>query len=229
MSAALQEALNYEAKEAVHSIQDMMEGMLQNVKDNDGYVREELDEMTIRKMMLAKHYLKQDIEKMKEMKKAIVKEWDQRINKKNDDIAAIDSIIDNFVKHQNNGKKLSFDIGTASLRRNNHKVTMEDENKAKAYFQNNGVLQEVLKEPSIDVTRAQNYFMIQFEQHVKSLAEATINQEIQMSEKKKITKKREKEILQETIDRELPNLQQNLPEGFKLIMPEEKVTTRFNI
>ena len=82
MSAELLDALVFEGEEAAGSLQEMMAEMLGNVEQGGGYVRSELDEYTIRKMMLAREYNKKDIEKMKAMKSAIMRDWDRRINKK---------------------------------------------------------------------------------------------------------------------------------------------------
>lgn len=227
MVTALQEALEFEGKEAALSIQDMMSEMIQNVEEGGGYVRQELDEFTIRKMLLARDYIKKDIDKMTEMKKAIVKEWDERIKKKKEEIKDIEKIVDNYIRYQNKGRTLSLDVATASLRKNPHRVKVVDENKVKEYFDKQGVLDNFLKDAPLDKTKSQQYFMKKFDEHVNRLAEVEIQKE--RKEVGKMTKKREKEILQEVIEKELPTFNEQLPEGFELQMPEERLTIRSNL
>lgn len=233
MAFALEEALAFEAREAadeisnLFSIEEMMGSMLENVEEGGGYVRQDLDDYQIRKMLLARHYMQEDVKKMEEMKKAIIQDWDARIAKKKKDIQNIESIVDHYIKTEKDKKTLSLDIATASVKRYPHKVQVENEDKVKEYLAKQNLLDKFLKEPVLDKTAVQKYFEEKFQKHVESLANEAIEKE--KEELGRVTKKREKEIIIEITDRELPKFNETLPEGFALKMPEEKVTIRSNI
>jgi len=229
MPAELLEALEYEGQEAVQSLEEMMAEMLGNVEKGGDYVRDELDEYTVRKMLLARNYTQKDIEKMQNLKSAIVMDWDRRINNKKKDITNIEDMVDGYVRKQNKGKTLALDVATASLKRYGHKVKVKDKADVRAYFEEKNMLDKFLKPAQLDETLAQNHFMNLFESKVNKIVEDQVEYEIKQSEKNKITKKRQKEILLEVIEKELPAFNEELPKGFELVMPEEKLSIRTNI
>lgn len=228
--STLQEALNFEAKEAAVSLEELMGQILKNAEEAGENIRqEELDDYTIRKMTLAKHYLLKDIEKMEKMKKAIVAEWDTRIDKKKNEIKAIEDIIFKFLKNQNGGKALQFDIATISTKKNPHRVKVTDEAKAREYLAANNLLEDFLKPAPLDNSSLQKYMLDKLMEKANKHAQEKIKQEIENSPKKKISKQREKEILNETIKDLIEDFKQSLPEGFEYIEPSESIQFRYNI
>lgn len=229
MSNALQDALIFEGKEATASVQDMMAAMLQNVEDGGGHVRQEHDEYTIRKMLLARDYLQKDVDKMTEMKKAIIADWDRRISQKKEDIANIEGVVDSFVRHDNKEKALSLDVATASLRKVSAKIKVVDEKKVRKHLEETKTLDKYLKEAPLNKTLVQNSYMDEFNEKAEEIAKVEIETEAALNPKKKLTKKREKEILEEVIERELPKFNETLPEGFELEMPRKVLSIRSNL
>lgn len=226
MANALEEALEFEAKESVDSIKDMMDMMLQNVQEAGEHVRD-IDEITVRRMLLARHYILKDIDKMKDMKKAIVNDWDRRIKSKEEEVQKIESIVDYFIREKNGGKTLSLDIATSSLRRVNHKIKVTDEEKVEAYLKEKDILDHFLKK-QIDKTKVQTYMLNQFSTSIQPIIDQRIEEEKEMNNGK-ITKKRMGEIELEVIEEQLPKFNETLPEGFELEMPKKVLNIRSNI
>lgn len=228
-SVTLQEALELEAKEVVMNLEDMMQEMLGNVEDNGGYVRPELDDFTIRRMILARNYLLKDIDKMEEMKKAIMIDWDRRIQKKKEQVEVIENIVNHYIKEQRNGHPLQLDVATVSLRKIPQKVEIKDELKVRQYLKEQGKLESFLKPAELDKRLLKDYMMKQLMEKVEEEAQKRIQQEIEASEKKKITKKREKEIREKVLAEMTEQLKEMLPEGFEYVAPTETLSIRSNI
>jgi|SRR5699024_4256013 len=225
----LAQALEYEAADELESIEEMMASMLESADEAGEYIRPDLDEYTIRKMMLARNYIKKDVDKLKEMKKQVSMEWDRRINNKNEQIDSINNLINDYIQKENNGKALSFDVGTASLKRQNHKVKVKDKDVVIDYLKKNNALETFLKPRELNETAAAKHFIDQFDEHVKNLASERVRQEVENSKSNKITKTREKEILKEITEEQLPFLRDSLPEGFEFIEPSYSLSIRTNI
>jgi hypothetical protein len=225
----LQEALHVEAKEAIMSLEEMMKEMLGNVEEGGGNVPIELDDFTIRRMLLARDYLKKDIKKMDEMKKAIIADWDRRISKKKEQVEAIEGIVSKYIKEQNGGHPLQFDVATASMRKVPQKIEIKDEIKVRQYLQEEGKLESFLKPAELDKTLLKDHMMKQLMEKVEEEAQKRIQQEIEASEKKKISKKREKEIHDQVLAEMTEQLKVMLPEGFEYIAPSETLSIRSNL
>jgi hypothetical protein len=228
-SVTLQEALELEAKEVVMNLEEMMQEMLGNVEANGGYVRPELDDFTIRRMILARNYLLKDVDKMEEMKKAIVADWDRRINKKMEQVKTIENIVNHYIKEQRHGHPLQLDVATVSLRKVPQKIEIKDELKVRQYLKEKGKLESFLKPAELDKKLLKDYMMKQLMEKVEEEAQKRIQQEIEASEKKKITKKREKEIREEVLAEMTEQLKEMLPDGFEYVAPSETLSIRSNI
>jgi hypothetical protein len=228
-SVTLQEALELEAKEVVMNLEDMMQEMLGNAEANGEYIRPELDDFTVRRMILARNYLLKDIDKMEEMKKAIIADWDRRIQKKKEQVTVIENIVNHYIKEQRHGHPLQLDVATVSLRKVPQKVEIKDELKVRQYLKEQGKLESFLKPAELDKKLLKDYMMNQLMTEVEKEAQQRIQQEIEASEKKKITKKREKEIREEVLAEMTEQLKEMLPEGFEYVAPTETLSIRSNI
>lgn len=213
----LEEAYSTEAKDI--DIQELMQDMLNNFQQETNYEPNPFDEVKIRKLMLARKYILKDIQHIKQLRDAIIQEWNDRIERKEKEINDINNIIEYYIKHVNNGQKLSFDIGTATLRRNAPKAKVVDKIKAREYLQQIGELDKYLKAPELDTTLLQKTYINEF----KSLVEQKASEKIEFEKEAnggKITKKREKEILLETEQqladhyfKQLPDFVEYIPES----------------
>lgn len=214
-------------KEAVLSEDlSLMDEMLENMKAN-GHVPVELDDFTIRKMVIKRDKLKQDIERFKNLKRAVLEEWDRQIKKREEDIKILEDLIYHYIKTKNGGQALKLDVGTISTRRVSHSVKVMDKEKVKAYFEGIGRLNEVVKEPQLDETLVKQFFLNNFESVIQEEVEARIRQE-ELETGKKVTKKREKEIREEIIQRAAENFKLLLPEGVEYVEPTETLSIRMN-
>lgn len=216
------EAFDEEAKGI--DVQDLMAGMLEQFNADKGYKPTVTDEVKIRKMLLAKKYIEREQERLTLLKAAVVADWDERIRAKGKEIEGIADFIESYLKNQNNGKKLSLDVGTVTLRRSAPKVKLIDDKKeeAIAFLKQHGQFDSFAKAPELDTALLQKAYVTQFNKLVETETERRI--EIEVKEKTKVTKKREGEIKLE-VEREMaPDYYAKLPGFLKYIPEEQKVS-----
>lgn len=113
-----------EFKEAIQLEQDQLdiEALMATILESEeGEVVSEdrMDDIQLRRYMLAMQKIKQDAAKLKEMKAAVVSQWDDMIGKKNVEVDKLESLIKYELekrKEENNSfKNVQLDIGTISF------------------------------------------------------------------------------------------------------------------
>lgn len=217
----LYEAFEEEAKEI--NVEELMQQMLTSFNEQKGYVPTPADEIRIRKMMLARKYIEKEAERLTFLRNAITEDWDAKISRKLQEAVSINDFIEKYLKEINGGKKLSLDVGTATLRRSAPKTKVIDVDKAIDFLKEHGQLSSYLKAPVLDTTLLQNAYLNQFAKLVEAETEKRIKEETNASVKKSITKKREGEIkleaendLADTYFTQLPEFLEYIPESKKL-------------
>lgn len=217
----LQEAFEVEAKDI--DVKSLMQEMLNAFQEEKDYQPTPMDELKVRKLMLARKYLMKDIEHLTILRDAVVQEWNDRIKRKQEEIDDINGLIAHYLKEVNKGKKLSLDVGTATLRRVPPKAKVVDKERAKQYLQEIGELEKFLKAPELDTTLLQKTLVNQFKEYVENKAQEIIEKEKAVNDGK-ITKKREKEILLE-VERELADEYfKNLPDFVEYVPEKETLS-----
>lgn len=206
----LYEAFDEEAKDV--DVADLMQQMMESYNQEKGYTPTPADEVRIRKMMLARKYIEREADRLTLLREAVLEDWTARINKKLEEAKSIEEFIEDWIKNHNKGAKLSLDVGTATLRRTGPKVKVADAEKAKAFLQEHGQLQAYLKPAPLDTTLLQTAYMNQFATMVETEANRRIEAEVEASDKKKITKKREAQIKSE--------VELELTEGYFTQLPD---------
>jgi hypothetical protein len=146
------------------SVVDEILNIVQETKDNGHYVPKEIDEMTIRKMLIKNKMIEKEIEKKKQYKQAIVDSWNQQIEKLEKEYENISDIILYYIQEKNNGKNLSFDVGTVSARKVSDGIEVEDKKTFEQFLLDNNLRNEFLKEPEVDFTKAKNQILKQIKQ-----------------------------------------------------------------
>jgi|GEM_PF-6250576 len=218
----LYEAFAEEAKDI--NVAELMQQMMEAFNQEKGYTPTPMDEIRIRKMMLARKHLEKEAERLIILRDAIIDDWNTKIKNKEKEIENINRFIEKYLKEVNNGEKLSLDIGTAALRRSAPRVKVIDKDKARAFLQEHGQLEKFLKAPELDTTLLQNAYLNDFHNRVEQEAQKRIQEEIAASPKGKITKKREGEIRLE-VERELADSYFNrLPDFLEYIPEEQKLS-----
>ena len=221
----LKDAMEFEKKEVAATIEDLMA----EVMDQAEIKEKKLDEMTVRKMMFALQYLEEEEKDLKRMKKAVMAEWDRRINKKKEEAENIKAILKSYIEKENNGKPLKLDVGTVSQRRVPHKISIESEAKIREYLTKAGKIDNFLEPAPLNTTLVKNYLMHEkIESLIEEEVKKRIEKEIQASEKGKITKKREKEIYLEVENDMRDHLEKALPEGVEYVPASSSVSIKFN-
>lgn len=217
----LHEALDVEAQDI--DIAALMAEMMDSVNQEKGYEPSVVDEIRIRKMMLASRYLNQEADHLKKLKAAVVQDWDARIKKKTDDIQSIKDFIESYLKNHNGGKKLALDVGTATLRRTPNKVKLDDSRKMEAidFLKKHNVFENFQKPGELDSTLLQNSYIKEFEGLVEAEAEQRIAAE---KVNGKVTKKREGEIKLEAERALAPDYFNKLPDFIKYIPEGQSVS-----
>jgi hypothetical protein len=217
----LYEAFEEEAKEI--NIEDLMQQMMDSFNQEKGYIPTPVDEVRIRKMMLARRYIEKEADRLTILRGAILEDWNTKIQRKLQEAKGIEEFIERYLKDVNKGEKLSLDVGTATLRRSAPKTKVIDEEMATAFLKEHGQLAAYQKAPVLDTALLQNSYIRQFNELVEKESVIRIESEVQASGKGKISKKREGEIKLE-IEREyadpyyrqLPEFLEYVPENQKL-------------
>lgn len=113
-----------EFKEAIQLEQDQLdiEALMATIlesEEGDVVVEHRMDDMQLRRYMLAMQKIKEDALKLKEMKAAVVSQWDDMIGKKNVEVEKLEALIKHELekrKEENNSfKNVQLDIGTISF------------------------------------------------------------------------------------------------------------------
>lgn len=151
--SAFQEALQVEDL-------SMMDELLQNMGEENPV--QELDEMTVRKMILKRSFLLKEEERLKNLKKAVVEEWDHLIKKNSDAIKNLESLIEYYIKTHNYGRKLQYDVGTAYLTKRKPKLKVKSKMKLEQYLEAEGIKDQFLTS-QVDHRKAANYILRKIE------------------------------------------------------------------
>jgi hypothetical protein len=146
------------------SVVDEILNLIQETKDNGHYVPKEIDEMTIRKMLIKNKMIEKEIEKKKEYKQAILDSWNKQIEKLEKEYQNISDIILYYLQEKNNGKSISFDVATVSARKVSDGIEVEDKKSFEQFLLDNELRNEFLKEPEVDFTKAKNQILNQIKQ-----------------------------------------------------------------
>lgn len=198
-------------------VQDLMAQMMESVNAEKGYEPNPIDELKIRKMMLARKFIEKEANRLAMLRDAIKAEWDEKVKRKLDEVNGINEFIEMWIKKYNKGQKLSLDVGTATLRRSAPKVKVNDVVKAKAFLEQHKQLASYQKAPELDTTLLQNAYINQFNKLVEEEAKKVIEEEIKSSKNGKITQKREKEIKLAKEQELADSYYQKLPDFFDYI------------
>jgi hypothetical protein len=225
-NSRIHEAFEEEAKGI--DVQDLMAQMMESFNQEKGYTPTVVDEVRIRKMMLARNYLTKEKERLVILKQAIMNDWDERIAAKSGEIQSINDFIESYLKNYNQGKKLALDVGTATLSRTAPKAVLDAEKKEEAvnFLKQHGVLSSFQKPAELDVTLLQNSYTNQFKELVEKEAKERIQKEVDASDKGKITKKRENEITLEVEAELAADYYAKLPDFMKYVPEQQKLSIR---
>lgn len=219
------EAFEEEAKGLdISELMGDMSTMLDAYNQDKGYTPNVHDELRVRNLMLALKYTEKEMDRLTLLKSAVMADWDKRIAAKKKDIEGIKGLVDNYIRNVNQGKKLSLDVGTATMKKQAHKIKLKGdaEQQAREFLNHHQMLEAYLKPAPLDATLLQNAYMNQFNQQVEQEAANRIEKE--KEEKGKITKKREKEIHLEVEEEMKPRFAQTLPDFFEYIPEERKLS-----
>lgn len=148
------------------SMFDEINALVEGVKEAGGYVPRQVDEITIRKMIIAKKFKNQEIDRLKRLRDAVKAEWDKKIKAAEKEIEGMDSVIHNFIEKDNKGNKLILDVATVSLREVKHGIDVMDPEALKLYLSQRGVLHQFMMEPQLDTTAAKNYVIEEMERQI---------------------------------------------------------------
>ena len=118
-----------------------------------------LDELTIRKMLIKSKLLHLDLEKKKQMKQTIVSEWDRMIESVQKQISSIESLVQDYLRHDHQGKSLQLDVATVSLRNVKDNIQVKDKQLFENFLMRLEAKNEYLKQPEIDYTKAKNDYL----------------------------------------------------------------------
>jgi hypothetical protein len=221
----LDQAFELEAQEALPSIEDLIAEIQQNNEEAGVYARPDLDQEFVRKLLLARLHLQKETDRYKEMKQAIIAEWDKRIHKKQKDIDSIDSLLDQYVARHG---KTVLDVGTISHTTHKARFVVKNEIALRTKLKELGKLDQFLKPAPLDKALYQKSVMAQLEKKAKAIAENEIKTEAEQKSKK-LTKKRERQIYNDTLDNvinDYANL--HMPDYIELVPEQKTLTVRSN-
>jgi hypothetical protein len=180
------------------SMLDGIEAMLEAVKEGGGNIGRELDELTIRKMVIKRKILLKEQERLKGLRDAVKSEWDRKIQKIDEDIKNMEAVIQKYV--ENLGDKLVMDVATISPRKISHKINIINEEDFKVYLEKRGLLENFLGERPFNVSAAKNYFLNELDKQIDQIHEqAKIKikeREEQLKEEWKALKPADKKVAQ---------------------------------
>lgn len=189
------EAFEEEAKDI--DVASLMQEMLNQFQEEKGYQAQPLDELRVRNLLLARKYKEKEVDRLTMLKQAIMEDWDKKIKKQQEEIKDINGLIEHWLVNANQGKKLSLDVGTVTLRRTAPKAKVASEEEARAYLAESGQLESFLKPAPLDQTLLSQHFTNQFKGYVEDHYNQRLQEELANNSGKKITKKREAELKQE--------------------------------
>lgn len=151
----LKEAMDFEVSEAGMDIISLMAEMSGNAEEKQESV---FDEMKVRRMVLSLRHLNRELNDLKRFKKAIMAEWDTRIENKKKSITEIKDVIHDYLVNKHEGKGLKLDVATISVKKVSPSFEI-DKSKVpllRAYLEDAGMLQNFLKPPALDETLAKH-------------------------------------------------------------------------
>lgn len=125
-------------KEAISMEQDQLdiEALMSSIlesEESESPKHERMDDIQLRRYMLAARKIKEESAKLKEMKTAVVAQWDDMIGKKNTEVDKIESLIKYELEKRKEDnpsfKNVQLDIGTISFvpGKKDLKMTSEDD------------------------------------------------------------------------------------------------------
>ncbi|SFJ63750.1 hypothetical protein SAMN02799624_05299 [Paenibacillus sp. UNC496MF] len=152
------------------SMLDSLDQLIANVQEAGGTVSRELDELTIRKMVIRRKFMLREQERLKMLRDAIKAEWDQKIKKIDDEIANMDKLMLQFVVEK--GDKLQLDVATVSQRKVGHKVTISNEDDFKAQLSAAGLLEQFLGDRPVNLAAAKSHYIAELDKEIDTIEES---------------------------------------------------------
>ena len=196
MSIELSEALSYEAENM--DIESIMAQMVSDFSETNE-VKTETSLVQIRNMALAAKYSKEEVERLKEMKKAVSDQWDKKINAKSEQVEQINNFIQHWIETENKGKKLALDFATISVSVRKPKLEFNKDKlaEAKQFLEQQGILNGFLKQPEIDTDLLTKSIKQTMDNEYENGSKAIIEQYKAQNPDEKLTKTKEKQLQEE--------------------------------
>lgn len=154
-------------QEDVTPINEMLE-LIENAKAAGETIRQPLDQLTIRKMIIKMKMLQKEVEQQKAMQKAIFDAWQSKIDKITHQIDDLEEVVYAWLTEQNKGKTLSLDVANVSLRKVKSNVEVLDKKAFEQFMKDAGKYEDFLKSPELDVTKAKNDVLSYVESKIKT-------------------------------------------------------------
>lgn len=196
MSVELSEALAYEAENI--DLESIMAQMVSDYEETND-VQTKTTPFQIRNMVLAVKYHKEEVEKLKEMKKLVSQQWDKKIDAKNEQIKQIQDFVQAWIETENKGKKLTLDFATVSISKRKSKLEFNSQKVAEArqFLEQQGILNGFLKQPEIDTDVLTESIKQTMENEYNSGVDMIINQYKEQHPDEKLTKTKENQLKEE--------------------------------
>ncbi|WP_067923911.1 hypothetical protein [Alicyclobacillus shizuokensis] len=141
-----------------------IEEMLEAYEENGGQTFM-LDELMVRKLIIKRKILREEVDRLKALRDAVKQEWDKKIQRVVEQIEDIDGLVKHYIMNVNGGKALKLDVATISPRKVNHNLVIKDPVAFEGFLAANGVRDQFLKEPQLDATKAKNYLLQKIEEN----------------------------------------------------------------
>lgn len=212
------------------SMFEEMEALLGAVKEAGGYVPAEIDELTIRRMMIRIKMNEREIKKNKQLRDAIKETWDKRIKGKEEESEQLRKVIDRWIHEKNNSKPLQLDVGTAGVRKVPHNFNIKDQILFRTWLEARGKLNDFLLPQALDVTAAKDDIISWIDKTAGEKADKDLEKLIADNPDKKYTKAELKRRKDEFIAGYVPQLvaEVGLPETVADYKPEsQSISLRF--
>lgn len=199
MSIELSEALSYEAEHI--DIESIMSQMISGFSETND-VKTETTPAQIRNMALASKYAKEEVDRLKEMKKAVSQQWDKKIEAKNEQVNQINDYIQHWIESENKGKKLTLDFATISVSTRKQKLEFNNDKikEARQFLNQQGILNGFLKQPEVDVDLLTSSINQSLNKEYEDGVGFVIEQYKQQHPDEKLTKTKENQLKQEYLE-----------------------------
>lgn len=196
MSVELSEALAYEAENI--DLESIMAQMVSDYEETNN-VQTKTTPFQIRNMVLAVKYHKEEVEKLKEMKKLVSQQWDKKIDAKNEQIKQIQDFVQAWIETENKGKKLTLDFATVSISKRKSKLEFNPQKvvEARQFLEQQGILNGFLKQPEIDTSVLTESIKQTMENEYNNGVDMIINQYKEQHPDEKLTKTKENQLKEE--------------------------------